>query len=71
MTVDDMRAAILRVYPTVKWKQRVSRMYDVQVIAIYYSFCEKGKFDKPVKKQGSPAPKRCTQLNFFNLIKGE
>ena len=68
MTVDDMRVAITRIYPSVVWKQKVSRMYDNQVIAIYYSFCEKGKFIKQDKKDENKT-KRCTQLNFFKLLK--
>lgn len=56
MPVEQMRAAILAVYPGKKWQKKVSKMYDDQVIAIYNSFLRTGKFDqkeeprKPTKK---------------------
>ena len=50
VSVDDMRYLIARVYPSDNWKKRVRRMSDNQVCAIYFSFLEKGKFEKkPVK----------------------
>lgn len=52
MTVDQMRDAIAEVYGGNKWKKKVSKMDDNQVIAVYYSFLNSGKFDeKPSKKQ--------------------
>lgn len=50
MTVERMRAAILKVYPNVTWKEKVFRMHDNQVIAIYYNFLERGKFMEKPKK---------------------
>ena len=38
MSVPDMRSAIAKVYPGQKWKFKVARMSDQQVIAVYYSF---------------------------------
>lgn len=49
MSVQQMRAAIYDVYPGRKWKIKVQNMPDDQVIAVYYSFLAKGKFDKPAE----------------------
>ena len=38
MSVADMRAAIAKVYPGKSWKNKVARMADQQVMAIYFSF---------------------------------
>ena len=48
MSAQQMRAAIYEVYPGRKWKEKVLNMDDAQVIAVYYSFLEKGKFDKNI-----------------------
>ena len=40
-------AAIAEVYKGGRWLYKVENMHDNQVIAVYYSFLEKGKFDKP------------------------
>lgn len=60
MTVSEMRAAIIKIYPNATWKFRVERMSDSQVIAIYYKFKEGGKFNKPKKDTN--------QLTVFDLI---
>lgn len=46
MTVSNMRKAITNVYPGEKWKKKVERMSDSQVMAIYYSFEKSGKFEE-------------------------
>lgn len=52
MSVQQMRAAIYEVYPGRRWKIKVQNMPDDQVIAVYYSFLAKGKFDqKPAAKE--------------------
>lgn len=58
MTVARMREAIAAVYPNNTWKRRVDAMPDYQVIAVYYSFEETGRFDKPVDKDGKTIGKR-------------
>ena len=50
MDIYDMRAAITSVYPNATWRDRVAKMYDDQVIAIYYKFLRDGKFDKKPRK---------------------
>ena len=49
LSVDDMRFLISQVYRGDKWKYKVKHMTNQQVIAIYLSFCEKGKFNKKPK----------------------
>ena len=52
MTVEYMRDAIAAVYGGKKWLKKVNKMDDNQVIAVYYSFLNSGKFDeKPSKKK--------------------
>ena len=51
LTIADMRETISKVYSTKTWPYRVSIMPDSQVIAIYYSFLERGKFDAPEKEE--------------------
>ena len=54
ISVDDMRFLVSQVYRGAKWKYKVKHMTDRQVIALYFSFCEKGKFDKKPKPAVSP-----------------
>lgn len=51
MTVDQMRKEIAKVYPGEAWQRKVDRMYDDQVIAIYYKFEKTGKFDEYIKNK--------------------
>lgn len=51
MSVEQMREAIKKVYEGIAWKVRCNRMRDSQVIAIYYSFLEKGVFNKRKEKK--------------------
>ena len=48
MEVYQMREKIADAYPYDKWKDKVAKMYDNQVIAIYYNFLETGVFEKKV-----------------------
>lgn len=54
ISVDDMRFLVSQVYKGDKWKYKVQHMTDRQVIALYFSFCEKGKFDKKPKPAAQP-----------------
>lgn len=36
MSVEQMRAWLQELYPSKHWKERVERMTDRQVIAVYY-----------------------------------
>lgn len=46
MSVDQMREAILEVYPNSTWRRKVDKMPDEQVIAIYMSFLNNGRFEQ-------------------------
>lgn len=48
MSVDQMREAITKVYPAVRWQKKVAKMSDDQVMAIYFKFAQCGKMEKPV-----------------------
>lgn len=50
MSTDQMRSEISKVYPGKKWSDKVKKMSDNQVIAIYRKFLQEGKFTK--KKGG-------------------
>lgn len=43
MSNEQIRAAVISVYPGQKWKHKVAAMSDAQVVAIYYEFLRKGK----------------------------
>lgn len=51
MTVDQMRKEICKIYPNKTWEEKVYRMYDDQVIAIYHNFEKTGKFEEYVKNK--------------------
>ena len=60
MTVREMRYYISKVYPGKGWKDKVAKMPEDQVMAVYFSFLENGRFNKkkeevkaPVKKAGA------------------
>lgn len=43
MTNDQMRDKVMEAYPGDNWKQKVRRMPDDQIIAIYYRLLKSGK----------------------------
>lgn len=53
MSVEYMRECLLKVYPTKKWRVKVNRMSDTQVIAVYHKFLFEGKFDKKPRHCGT------------------
>lgn len=50
-------------YCGAKWQQKVNRMSDSQVMALYFSFKKRGYFDKR-KKNKEPT---YTQLTLFDF----
>lgn len=46
MTVERMREEVIDAYPGSKWKARVDRMTDSQVIATYHSLLDKKKIGR-------------------------
>jgi hypothetical protein len=61
MLVSEMRRKVKSVYGNSTWDARVDRMADNQVIAIFYSMEEKGKFKN--KKADS-----YDQINLFDCF---
>lgn len=43
MRVCQMRARIKSVYPSKRWRSRVDKMQDEQVIAVYFNMLKEGK----------------------------
>lgn len=59
MTTNEKRAAIARVYSSESWQEKVAKMSDNQVIAIYQKFLADGKFDK------EPIPRELFKPNYL------
>lgn len=76
MSVEEMRREITTAHSGGGWKYRVSKMRDDQVIAIYYSFLERGKFNpknkqQPKEKKTENCVKRSSegvQLSFDDIL---
>ena len=80
MSIDQMHYEITSVYPGPKWRERVRSMHDNQVIAIYKTFQQKGKFEgrrdpftgKNMGKEiPAPPPSPYHQMTIFEYLKGE
>lgn len=69
MTVQQMRSAIKKVYDSHTWRHRVERMPSNQVIAIYRSFAEKGKFEEA--KRRNEDKKRYKQITIKEYFRKE
>ena len=82
MLVSEMRAYISDVYEGVKWKAKVAKMSDNQVMAIYYNFIERVKRSerakikereiKEARKHGfiSDASNNFKQISFDDILGG-
>lgn len=67
MSISQMREAIAKVYEGIRWKARVSKMAENQVIAIYRSFQKSGKFEKKketVKRQSNSNYQQLTMFDY-------
>ena len=51
MSIQEMKNAILSVYKTKSWWQKVNRMYDDQIVAIYFNFNERGILGKTLRHE--------------------
>lgn len=60
MNVEAMRKEILKMYPGDGWKNKVFRMGENQVMAVYFSMTKRGQ--KPIKKNRS-------QMTIFDYDK--
>ena len=54
MYIEQQRAAIMGVYPSIGWKYKCKHMPDYQVVAIYHRSQKDGKFDKPEVIKAKP-----------------
>ena len=64
-SMNDMRSMVADVYPGRKWREKVDRMSDGQVLAIFNSFSRSGKFNgeeendwNPKRNWDNPKPKK-------------
>ena len=46
MSIEQMRELVISVYPGKAWEERVRKMSDNQILAIYNRFLYTGKFNK-------------------------
>lgn len=77
MNLHEMRDFISKAYPGQKWKNRVKKMGENQIIAIYYSminrqnsFAQKATHIK-LDKTTAGKDESYTQLTIFDILKGE
>lgn len=56
MSVEQMRGEIALAYAGDKWKTRVSRMSENQVIAVYHRLSQTGKLEEALKERKNPKP---------------
>ena len=59
MTIGEMRKSLIEApgYSSQSWKEKVKKMKDSQVVAVYFSFLNRGAFNAK--------PKKSEQLSLF------
>lgn len=62
MEIKEMRKKVAKAYPSPRWEDRVYRMSDRQVYAVYHSLREQGKLN-PKKARGN----KNQQLTIFDV----
>lgn len=74
MKIDQMRNEIKEVYPNKTWSNKVDRMLDDQVLAVYYSFLKDGRLGpRELKVRNITqeySEKHNLQLTFDDLLIG-
>lgn len=70
MNVELMRSEINKVYLGNSWRERVKRMSDEQVIAVYHSFLRNDKFKKHATNTINTVkePHEPRQLTFDDIL---
>ena len=68
MTVAGMRRELCKVYNTDRWFNRVVKMPDNQVTAIYYSFLKRGKFNNPPSSRRKAKKEEYHQMTIFEYM---
>lgn len=68
VSINQMRDLVRNAYKGEEWRAKVDRMPDNQVIRLYYSFNERGTFNKkPTKARREKRKDRCEQLSFDDM----
>lgn len=76
-SVEQMRIDIAGVYPGMRWQSRVANMAPSQVIAVYHSFVNTGRFEKKrkenlrKKKNGEQDFHQFSIFDYIDISKGE
>lgn len=65
MSVEQMRGEIALVYSGDKWKSRVARMSENQVMAVYYRLSQTGKLEEALS--GKTPPKTCRAVRYEQM----
>ena len=51
MPIENMRDMVKSAYPGSTWSQRVDHMKDNQIVKLYYTFRDQGKFEFDKSRQ--------------------
>jgi len=68
LSIEQMRTEVMNAYPGDKWKYRVNRMGEDQIIAVYHRLSQTGKLEE-VREQKAYKPPRQEQI-MFDFMKG-
>lgn len=77
MNIHEMRNFISKAYPGQEWKNRVKKMGEAQIIAVYYNLVNR---ESPLLQKAAKIgldlargkdQTRHTQLTIFDILKGE
>lgn len=72
MNLEYMREQIMAVYPGNRWAERCKAMGARQVVAIYHSFLNSGKFNKKLNPDTKEKPKfEGVQISMWDIIREE
>lgn len=77
MNLHEMRNFISKAYPGQEWKNRVKKMGEDQIIAVYYNLVNR---ENPLLQKAAKIglsevavskDDECVQLTMFDILKGE
>lgn len=66
MTVICMREELSKVYPYPKWQQKVARMHESQVVAVYKNLAKRNELFTHKPKENEP---RVHQITIWEMMK--
>lgn len=70
MSIEQMRSEVMLAYPGEQWKNRVNRMGDGQVIAVYHRLSQTGKLDEARIERMKKEEPKAEQLMFDFMYEG-